>query len=198
MGKLLRGTGGLRNDIILGADCQSETCNFRSDHDVRRSIETAPEILVIQLRRFEWDQDQGQTKNNAEISFPTTLRLTTFSSRGEPLRYELKSVAHHRGTLQSGHYINFARGPHQAWSVLDDERSASATLAEAKGNGKDGFTPYILFYQCLDDADIKRPDLPIAAADESAAGGNSYKRFWESINNDLQAADRALKRRRRG
>ena len=89
------------------------------------------------------------------MSIPTILCLTQFSSRGEHLRYELKSVVHHRGNIEAGHYIAFAEGPYAAWSVMDNKVSARATLAEAKENRKEGFNPYMLFYQRLDDALVR-------------------------------------------
>jgi ubiquitin carboxyl-terminal hydrolase 7 len=72
-----------------------------------------PPILVLQLKRVEFDQGRGySTKVNDPLEFPVELDLTRFitdgdaptSSSDDPYKYDLHSVIVHKGVAGRGHY----------------------------------------------------------------------------------------------
>ncbi len=75
-----------------------------------------------------------------------------------PLSYTIQAVVHHSGSLDFGHYITDAKGPHNLWERIDDDsvtpstvekalnRSPSACEREDEDETGDPWTPYLLFY----------------------------------------------------
>lgn len=122
-----------------------------ADYENRREksryqeITHAPDTLLVQLKRFDWD---GR-KDSFPVAFDTSLSLDEHCSvdNQDPSRYELSAVILHRGSTGSGHYICQAKGEDGSWLEFDDhfaERISLKTVLSAKGTG---FTPYLLFFQ---------------------------------------------------
>lgn len=110
----------------------------------RSTIEHAPEILTLQLKRFNYD---GR-KISTDVPIPSSLDLGPYRDEGnaETMKYELSAVIKHAGSLTGGHYICCSKGPDGQWYGFDDDRVVKASLRAATGCGS-GFTPYLLFFQ---------------------------------------------------
>ena len=133
----------------LGAD-DSWTCpNCKLSREASKqiTITRAPQILVIQLKRFKSVRRGFTDKNNTLIDFPLTkLDLTPFSvsplnpqARQEaeiklgtvlepehettpPFEYDAYGVVQHFGTLTGGHYTALIRGGARGqWLVFNDK-----------------------------------------------------------------------------
>ncbi|KAF1333381.1 Ubiquitin-specific protease, partial [Globisporangium splendens] len=88
------------------------------------TIETCPNVLVIQLKRF--DIMFGKIKKH--IEFPTSLDLASGMSKSSDDRkrgrtkYELHAVLVHAGySTDCGHYYAFVKGPSGQWYEMNDE-----------------------------------------------------------------------------
>lgn len=130
-------------------------CNRKTRATKQYSIRSAPNILVVHLKRFDFSY---AGKLSHFVSYPETLNLNTFipeastkcsasntESNQKSLRdcsYKLYSVLVHLGyTSDSGHYYSFVRAPNDSWYKADDERVSSAQTKDALGQ-----YAYILFY----------------------------------------------------
>lgn len=101
---------------------------------------------MIQLKRFGWD---GR-KDSTPISFSSTLSLDHYRSdtNSYSCEYDLSAVICHNGGINSGHYVCRARGPDGKWMKFDDLKVSGITPDQAMHPGsKNGFNPYLLFYQ---------------------------------------------------
>jgi hypothetical protein len=82
----------------------------------RMTVEEAPNVLVIQLKRFEFSL--SGRKISKPVEFGETLDLTPYMSKkpARPVQYDLYGVLVHQGhSMHSGHYFCFIK-----WSVGGD------------------------------------------------------------------------------
>jgi hypothetical protein len=149
-------------------DCS--ICNRKTNGLRDNLIKTPPEILVLQLKRFKFAADAGQT---TKIMTPVHIdyRITLYCSNHESADYFLYSIVMHTGSCpNSGHYFSICRcsgcaanadifsssGPNPdrvetvEWRILDDtyvseQKTLSACIAEAMVRHMNA-TPYIVFY----------------------------------------------------
>ena len=106
---------------------------------------------------------------------------------GTPLFYRLQAVVHHRGSLNFGHYIADAKGPHGLWERMDDTNVSPSTVEKALDPSpqrrKDGYafqdpwTPYLLFYvRCEDRRHLeKEPECKPSMQAEKTNGVGNHK-----------------------
>jgi len=87
-------------------------------HFKRVSIHTQPELLIIQLKRFE---QHRKLRNN--VFFPLILDCV------QPQKSLQAVVVHLGASLSSGHYVTFVRTP-QGWYRFDDIDVTSVSLSE--------------------------------------------------------------------
>jgi ubiquitin C-terminal hydrolase len=130
------------NETIEGYRCDG--CKQISNVRKYQEISHAPEILVIQLKRFDHDR----RKDNSTVGINHTLDLNQYreANNKSNLKYELKAVIKHSGTSDFGHYICSAVGPDGNWYLFDDQKKTVSTPLAATDE-KARFTPYILFFQ---------------------------------------------------
>eukprot|EP00347_Sterkiella_histriomuscorum_P004870 403358774 len=104
-----------------------------------------PSVLIINLKRFEFNQKK-KAKINDLVEFPLkNLDLTPYVSklqREKPI-YDLFAVANHEGYLTGGHYYSYSKHRNnQQWYYFDDE-VVKKIKNEEKVVSKEA---YILFY----------------------------------------------------
>jgi ubiquitin carboxyl-terminal hydrolase 36/42 len=129
-------------EVIEGYRC--EMCKDESRKHRKQLIGHAPNILAVQLKRFNWNG----SKDNSPITINTTLNLDQYrdTSNRDHLAYELTAMVKHAGSTNSGHYICSAKGPNGAWYCFDDDRVSKSSVSDATSS-KSRFTPYLLFFQ---------------------------------------------------
>jgi ubiquitin C-terminal hydrolase len=125
-----------------------DKCKDKSQKQRSRQISHSPDILIIQLKRF----DPLGRKDKHPIPFFSTLDLNSYrtTSNKRDSTYELSAVVSHSGSTGSGHYRCAAKGADKCWNIFDDARvtMVKANQALDPGNGKAyGWTPYLLFFQ---------------------------------------------------
>jgi ubiquitin carboxyl-terminal hydrolase 36/42 len=152
------------------------------------SIDKAPAVLALQLKRFQFGAFGG--KINAPVAFGPLLDLAPFMSTpprpGDSCRYALYGVLVHAGrSTHSGHYTAFVRAAAGTWHCCDDERvrhvSEAAVLAQHA---------YMLFYVRLP-AGGAGPALPMALA-RAPAGAREAESEEEDAGEAVPRKRRAL------
>ncbi|GAA5950156.1 hypothetical protein JCM3765_004218 [Sporobolomyces pararoseus] len=121
----------------------------------RLSITALPQVLCVQLKRFEHTSlagGGGGAKIDTFVQFPLELDMTPYlssiidyptlanKSPTSQNRYNLLSVVAHEGSLSQGHYTTYARGTDDFFHI-DDEKVRRCGLKEVQ-NSK----AYLLVY----------------------------------------------------
>lgn len=127
------------------AKYECENCKHGSSFSKKLTIDNAPEILSIQLKRFINTGIIGN-KVHKEVTYPKVLDLKPFTNDEQgnqgDLKYELYGVLVHSGwTMYSGHYYSFVQTSPDVWHKLDDWQ---VTMVNEEGVLEQ--QAYILFY----------------------------------------------------
>jgi len=101
-------------DQALNGDDQwmCKKCKCKVDARKSTTIWKAPPVLILLLKRFEFDMATCQTRKvQAFLRCPGELDLSDFvsSRQREAAIYDVVSVANHHGGYGSGHYTAFCR-----------------------------------------------------------------------------------------
>ncbi|KAF1813874.1 ubiquitin carboxyl-terminal hydrolase-like protein [Eremomyces bilateralis CBS 781.70] len=107
--------------------------------DAKKGVifETFPNVLHLQLKRFEYDfQRDVMMKINDRYEFPDVWDASPYLSddadRSEPYIYHLHGVLVHSGDLNAGHYYAFLKPTKNGdFYKFDDDRVTRATKKEA-------------------------------------------------------------------
>ena len=107
--------------------------------DAKKGVifETFPQVLHLQLKRFEYDINRdAMMKVNDRYEFPEFFNAAPYLSadadQSEPYVYELHGVLVHSGDLNAGHYYAFLKTQKNGhFYKFDDDRVTRATLKEA-------------------------------------------------------------------
>lgn len=106
------------------AKYKCEKCKHGSSFSKKLMIDSSPEVLSIQLKRFINTGIIG-SKVHKEVTYPQILDLKPFTNDEQEnqgdLKYELYGVLVHSGwTMYSGHYYSFVQTSPDVWHKLDD------------------------------------------------------------------------------
>ncbi|CAD8102555.1 unnamed protein product [Paramecium sonneborni] len=99
------------------------------------SLQKLPDQLIIQLKRFQYDELKGFQKNNILVTYPENLEINQ-------IHYQLYGVVQHFGGLDNGHYISYGKRQ-MKWIEFNDESTKELSNSDVI-NDKNA---YILFYQ---------------------------------------------------
>jgi ubiquitin carboxyl-terminal hydrolase 7 len=107
--------------------------------DAKKGVifEAFPEVLHLQLKRFEYDMNRdAMMKVNDRYEFPEIWDAAPYLSenadKSEPYIYHLHGVLVHSGDLNAGHYYAFIKPTKEGhFYKFDDDRVTRATLREA-------------------------------------------------------------------
>ncbi|KAK6852049.1 ubiquitin carboxyl-terminal hydrolase [Apiospora arundinis] len=147
----------LDEEYIKSDKCEYRCRNCDSMQQARRdnSIKLLPNVLSIQLKRFEFKQgsrDKSASKIDTPVHFPLTLNMLPYTTRGRSAdtketielgrscTYDLMSVVVHVGEIDTGHYVSYCRVGDQ-WFAFNDHRVELATKSEVLSA-----KAYLLFY----------------------------------------------------
>ena len=107
--------------------------------DAKKGVifESFPQVLHLQLKRFEYDVNRdAMMKVNDRYEFPELFDASPYLSEeadtSEPYIYQLHGVLVHSGDFNAGHYYAFLRPQKDGFFYkFDDDRVTRATLKEA-------------------------------------------------------------------
>ncbi|KAK1291501.1 Ubiquitin carboxyl-terminal hydrolase 23 [Acorus calamus] len=120
---------------------QCQRCKVKVRAQKQLTVDKAPYVLTIHLKRFE--SHMPQLKIDKKVHFEPTLNMKPFvSGPYDDLKYTLYGVLVHAGwSTHSGHYYCFVRTSHGLWYSLDDNR-----VRQVKERDVLNEKAYMLFY----------------------------------------------------
>ncbi len=122
-------------------DWKCDKCNQSAPSKKTMRLWRNPQVLIVSLKRF----DHNLHKNTTKVKAPLVLDVSSHCLHTDKLVYNLKAVAHHMGSLGSGHYNCICKHSNGHWCAVDDLLVREANEHEVEhvlGNG------YIYFYEC--------------------------------------------------
>ncbi|KAL1508507.1 hypothetical protein AB1Y20_004608 [Prymnesium parvum] len=121
----------VREQVLSGPNAYNTRREDLGRQEARRGVrfKTLPPVLLMHLKRFDYDVSTGDMRKlQSEFKFPTLLRLHRFMrerpAQGDPSpTYVLYGVLSHVGGAGCGHYVSYVRplGQRQ-WYEFDDTR----------------------------------------------------------------------------
>ncbi|ORY60723.1 uncharacterized protein BCR38DRAFT_459729 [Pseudomassariella vexata] len=147
----------LDEEYIKSDKCEYRCRNCETTQQARRdhSIKLLPNVLSIQLKRFEFKQsskNSGSSKIETPVRFPLQLNMLPYTTRGRSpdarenqelnrsCTYDLLSVVVHVGEIDTGHYLSYCRVGEQ-WFVFNDHKVELANKSVVLSANA-----YLLFY----------------------------------------------------
>ena len=124
--------------------CNNETNNTKK----QLFISAHPSILIINLLRFQTNDEGILSKNNAAVAYPLQLNLKVNNDENTSetlVGYNLYAISNHRGTINGGHYYTHCLNDN-VWIELNDSVVTTITPALVESATRQGL-PYILFYK---------------------------------------------------
>ena len=101
-----------------------EICNTKRTCHKRQIFKSLPNILVIALKRFEFDYDTMlKIKLNNYFEFPFELNMKNYlieENSENNTDYELTGITIHDGEADFGHYYDLIKGPDDLWYKFND------------------------------------------------------------------------------
>eukprot|EP01022_Parablepharisma_sp_SALTPOND_P001655 TRINITY_DN1069_c0_g1_i1.p1 TRINITY_DN1069_c0_g1~~TRINITY_DN1069_c0_g1_i1.p1 ORF type:complete len:1056 (-),score=148.20 TRINITY_DN1069_c0_g1_i1:16535-19702(-) len=159
----------IKPEILHGDNAYfCEKCARKVDAEKQETIKGLPNILLVQLKRFELTYgDSDNKKVNSYFEFPMDLDLEEYIAlKKDPafselckayFCYKLKGVVIHTGTLNAGHYYSLIKDSEKdKWYQFNDtlvqEFDLSDFKEEAFGNYAEksiekSYNAYILVYE---------------------------------------------------
>lgn len=158
-------------------------------------IETLPPVLILHLKRFQYDNTGGTQKIWKRVGYPLELEIpkevfpphkrTIFAAKGGLPTYRLISVVYHHGKNASdGHYtVDVRRQDGREWIRLDDtiiRRVRSEDVAEG-GSEEDPKVLAQVLEQHSRDQNAGRNIFKQAGFGDDDADGDDT-RGWSQVN----------------
>lgn len=132
-------------EVLPASDYRCRECDSQQTATKRLALSRLPPVLPIHLKRFSHSKTSSTSiKLDAKVHFPTILDLQPYVSRPRAKKsgsdsngakngadaekgtsprpmYELSSVIVHKGKMDSGHYVSYAREGDE-WFLFDDSK----------------------------------------------------------------------------
>ncbi|XP_056225586.1 uncharacterized protein LOC130164709 isoform X2 [Seriola aureovittata] len=119
-------------------------CDAKADATVKCVIKHHPEVLMLLLKRFEFNyRYMTYVKNNCDVDVPRTLQIP------ENQTYELYAVVDHFGDLRGGHYTATVKSEDDdRWYNFNDSRVSLLHHRQLQvDNSEKSRSVYLLFYR---------------------------------------------------
>ncbi len=126
---------------------QCESCKGESTYGYNKFyVLTAPEILVICLKKFE-KTVTGMKKYSKNVSFSLELNLSRYilemeDKAPQTTKYELYGAIQHTGSLNGGHYVCYVKKQSGSWYYISDSFFNKVNASAALNSDA-----YLLFYR---------------------------------------------------
>uniref|UniRef100_A0A3B4TQD6 Ubiquitin carboxyl-terminal hydrolase 20-like n=1 Tax=Seriola dumerili TaxID=41447 RepID=A0A3B4TQD6_SERDU len=143
---VMAGTEEYFRDLNFSGENQMycDQCDDKSDATIKCVIKHHPEVLMLLLKRFEFNcHYMIYFKNNRVVDVPRTLQIP------ENQTYELYAVVDHFGDLRSGHYTARVKSEDdERWYNFNDARVSLLDYQPFQvDNSESSCSAYLLFYR---------------------------------------------------
>ncbi|XP_071797888.1 uncharacterized protein [Asterias amurensis] len=134
----------IRPEMLDGENLyQCKKCNRKVQAQKRFTVQRAPHVLTLCLKRFDFNRF-STGKINKELNYSDHLNLRPYMSdpKGPAIMYELYAVLKHEGaSCNSGHYYCFVKAANQSWYCMNDAFVSQVSLQRVLNQNA-----YLLFY----------------------------------------------------
>ncbi|KAL1898739.1 hypothetical protein Cpir12675_001742 [Ceratocystis pirilliformis] len=140
-----------RKEVVIVDSAPSSAKNEKVCATTQTLICNLPPILVLHLKRFQFDAEGGTVKLWKNVGYPLELEipreslarqmLARLASEGQPLpKYRLSAVVYHHGKNASvGHYtVDVRRQDAREWIHIDDTKIEPIRTEEVAYAGLEG------------------------------------------------------------
>ncbi|KAM0839630.1 hypothetical protein ACQ4PT_060195 [Festuca glaucescens] len=120
-----------------------ESCNGQVCKDKQLVLDTTPDVVAFQLKRFTVTLDGYIEKIDKHVAYPLQLDLHLFHTNldKEGLKYDLYGIVKHSGLPNFGHYMCTIRSSPTSWHLMND--SLVDSISETSALNQEA---YMLFY----------------------------------------------------
>jgi ubiquitin carboxyl-terminal hydrolase 9/24 len=140
--------GFVEGEILDGDNAYfCEICQKKVRTQKRLCIKQLPNILIIVLKRFEFNYDEmKKIKINSYLNFPFEVNMKKYTAEylsgerdldEEKYGYSLRGTVIHSGTSEGGHYYSFARAQ-EKWYSFNDEFIEEINVKKIEEDGYGG------------------------------------------------------------
>lgn len=134
------------NESVSIDDCQF--CHQNSSQTLHTYLYSIPIYLIIVLNRFNLHKTNQKNDKLIEYDFEKPLDINKYFSilftiHNDSSQYHLKSIIHHSGHLNNGHYYCYQKYHHQWYECNDTSISIAPIQSISKEN------TYILVYELM-------------------------------------------------
>ncbi|KAJ4948540.1 hypothetical protein JOQ06_020073 [Pogonophryne albipinna] len=165
-----------------------EKCDDKSDATTKCVINHHPEVLMLLLKRFEFDYySMRYVKINCTVDVPCTLQIP------ENQPYELYAMVDHFGDLSRGNYIATIKPEDDGrWHSFNDRCVTEVNNQPFQlGQVEKSDSAYLLFYRkkkvhAADTQDTREESTQCQDGVEKTAGAGCTNAVDVSIDNNLQ------------
>eukprot|EP00047_Mylnosiga_fluctuans_P003754 m.230773 g.230773 ORF g.230773 m.230773 type:complete len:2224 (-) comp12113_c0_seq1:1381-8052(-) len=179
----------IRGELLEQYNC--DKCDAKRDCIKRVLFKTLPKVLVIQLKRFDYDWERSMpVKFNDFFEFPVDLDMSSYTlehtraaeqgGSAPPMQYRLAGVLVHSGQASGGHYYSFARkrGPdgeiQDSWLKFDDSEVSEIESMDEVAMAHEWFGGEYT-------TDAWDPQLKTTAKKKRERWWNAYMLFYEKV-----------------
>lgn len=145
----------LEEELLTGDEqWKCPRCKCKVDCRKRIDLWKLPPVLVLHLKRFEFDMASGRfRKLNTDLTAPLDFDLSSYvsSPQRETAEYEVVAVANHHGAFGSGHYTAtcFVRDPEKEdatgkWHSFDDSNVSSISERRERVVSRDAYVIFLV------------------------------------------------------
>ena len=130
----------VQGESMEGSNCiNCEECNKKVPSVKRQVMKYLPRILVLALKRFEFDYDKlARNKLNDYFPFPMELDMFPYTQEYKPndtnnkkILYDLIGVVIHMGSSERGHYYSLIKEQSsQKWYEFNDKEVTPFNLRD--------------------------------------------------------------------
>ena len=141
----------VKGELLDGSNAYyCERCDKKVDTTKRLCVKKLPPILVIQLKRFDYDYDREcAVKFNDYFEFPRDLDMEPYTVgglakiEGEAIdcdpsdlsgktvrKFKLRGMVVHSGQASGGHYYSYIRSKDERWYKFDDGDVSEAKMED--------------------------------------------------------------------
>ena len=141
-------SGFLASERLTGLDAiYCPHCKRHTSSSKTLSLHRLPEVLVLHIKRFEFNSRGGRRKLDTPIAAPLSMELhITAGPHMKPSarRYSLLASINHLGSAHGGHYIAHAKVSGQ-WYTFDDSHAQAIDAKQMAAQHV--HSAYVLFYE---------------------------------------------------
>jgi ubiquitin C-terminal hydrolase len=161
-----------------------EECNMKRTCHKRQIFKSLPNILVINLKRFEFDYNTMlKSKLNNYFEFPFELDMKEYLIENHKeinTKYELTGITIHFGFSDYGHYYDLIKSPEGKWYKFNDN-----TISE--------FDEKDIPHEAFGERESEEEDFIKEFEEKDNGQNNAYILIYKKINFDEDTIDNISK-----